>query len=241
VSDQARTGRTAARHARLAYTIASKLQELSPETTVVPDTESGEISIGRSYLPADFVVQHLDLRIRLVALLKATGPDELLKSEYLEGAELLLRHWPETSAVALVANDKELSCVILEPYDASSAIVAPSGQMVRPRATHRPLPIVMALQEYLDTRIPSWQVIPRLPEEQVELDLSAVATHAAQVAATGVHRAGSRAQRDEKREAFREVGEADIAWAVALVERVLSGKLTSDEAAHELDRRAEQQ
>src|SRR5712691_11582246 len=114
--------RDAPRRARLAYLAVRALSDMDPPVVVVPDVESGEVSLGPDFLPADLVVQHLDLRLRLILLIDSKDVEALSEPSPLRAAELLLRHWPETAAVGLVANDSELSCLILEPFDVEPSI-----------------------------------------------------------------------------------------------------------------------
>ena len=217
----------------MAYRLTNALSSLDDGTVLVPDAESNKLSGAADYQPADFVVQRLDLRIRVLLLIDVQDGDDVSRPSNLHHAHVLLKHWPETTAVALVANDDDLTAVIVEPEEASAAIGVPSGSSITPRSARSALPVQTAVQGYLRSRIPEW---PRLPEPSEPGDhslISELSEDAAQAAAAD--EASRRAQIPERIAARKGLGPNDIDWAVKLVEVVLSRSLRVGDASQVLD------
>jgi hypothetical protein len=226
--------RDAARPARLAYLVVRALAGLDPPVVVVPDAESGEVSFDSHSPPADLVVQHLDLRIRLVLLTQAEESEILSNPDSLHTAELLLKHWPETAAVGLVANDSSLSCLILEPFDVEPSVGAPSGVQLPPTPRRDPFPVGDAVRRYLEVVVPDWERVP------LSAELSTVGYGDLAPAIASEVRAeisGRRANIDEKRAALDSLNEADARWAAKLVLEASSKDLDAESLAHAVEQR----
>jgi hypothetical protein len=206
------------------------------DVSVVPDAESSEASLGPNFRPADLIVQHLDIRLRLILLIDATDEDALSLPTNLAAAALILRHWPETTAVGLVANDADLSCLLLEPFDVEPSIAAPSGEALPPTPRRIAQPIGSAVAQYLNVVVPSWDAIPpaEIPTEPFRYE--DVALRIARSVRETIR--GRRANIDEKRSALDSLSEADAAWAARLVERAVSLGMSEQEIAIEVSRRA---
>lgn len=226
--------RAAARRARLAYLTVSALSDMEPEVVVVPDAETAEVSVGAGFLPADLVVQHLDLRLRLILLPDSKDPASLHEPDALRAAELLLRHWPETAAVGLVANDAVLSCLVLEPFDVESSIGTPSGLPLPPTPRRTPLPVQDAIQAYLELVAPSWDRVP-LAGELPAIGYQDVASAIARQIRSKI--IGRRANIDEKRAALDSLDEADARWATRMVLEASAKGLDGPTLARELEKR----
>jgi hypothetical protein len=226
----------AARHARLARLVAMELAKLGPATTTVPDTESGQIEPDQTYRPSDFLLQHLDLRIRLLLILEAKTPTELNSPGYSDLAHRLLRFWPETTAVALVADDDELSCRIVEPFETQGAIGVPSGQVLETPPSRPSFPLLSAVKSYLSSMIPVWHELPPRLASERKMEL---ATQAIEIASDVVAAIKQRkAQIDEKKNALRNLDKSDARWAADLVKAALAGKLVKEQLEAEFRRRA---
>jgi hypothetical protein len=74
-------------------------------------------------LRTDLLIRTLDLRIR-VCLLPGRSASALDDATVVEEAGHLLHDNPETTAVVIVTDDKELSARIIEPYDTVSGILS---------------------------------------------------------------------------------------------------------------------
>lgn len=229
MSEDLSSGRTAARRARLALLVARQLVDLPPGTTVVPDTESREIDLGPECPPADFIVQHLDLRIRLVLLLDVSDEQGLRESTVVGGAGRLLLHWPETAAVGLVANNEDLTCVLIDPFEGDVAIGVPSGGHLDPRATRPAVPVSEAIRAYLETHVPSWDAVPSISEQLLLPDPGEAVLQIAHDVMNAIVREGDRALIPEKKQAFMGISETDAQWASSIINRVLDGELDPDQ------------
>lgn len=233
--DHPRPTRDAARQARLAYLTVTALSRLGQDVFVLPDTETGELAPGPEFRPADLIVQHLDVRLRLILLLETSTEADLFEASHLRAAALVLRHWPETTAVGLVANDTDLPCLIVEPFDVEPTIAAPSGEALPPTPRRMPLRVDLAVREYLDVVVPSWENVPgRIASEPFHYE------EVAREVSNDVGRVMSdrRANIDEKRAALDSISRSDMTWVARLVERAVSRGLTPEEIANEVTRRA---
>jgi hypothetical protein len=228
-------GRDAARRARLAYLTVADLSTGDPSIVVVPDTETGEVNLGPYFLPADLVVQHLDLRLRLILLIDVEDPAMLDSPERLAAAALLLKHWPETAAVGLVANDAERSCLVLEPFDVEPSIGTPSGSPLPPTPRRHSAPLADAIRSYLDVVVPNWEHVPR-SSELTAVGYEQLGPPIANEARLEI--VGRRANIDEKRAALDSVDASDAKWAAELVQEAASGNLVSEDLARQIERRA---
>jgi hypothetical protein len=226
--------RDAPRRARLAYLAVKALSDMDPPLVVVPDAESAEMSLGPDFVPADLVVQHLDLRLRLILLIQANDPGDLSESGSLRAAELLLRHWPETAAVGLVANDSELSCLVVEPFDVEPSIGTPSGLLLPPTPRRDALPLADAVRRYLEIVVPNWERVP--PSSELATvgygDLAPAIANEIRADITA-----RRANIDEKRAALNSLDEADARWAAKTVLEASFGELDAETLAHAVERR----
>jgi hypothetical protein len=235
VSDSVNTPpRDAPRRARLAYLAVKVLSDMDPPLVVVPDAESAEVSLGADFLPADLVVQHLDLRLRLILLIHAKDIEALSQPSALRAAEVLLKHWPETAAVGLVANDSELSCLIVEPFDVEPSIGTPSGLALPPTPRRDALPIGDAVRRYLEIVVPNWERVPP-SSELARLGYEDLAPAVASQVRAEI--AARRANIDEKRAALDSLDEADGRWAARMVLEASSDGLDAESLAQAVERR----
>jgi len=226
--------RDAARRARLAYLTVSALSKMDPPVLVVPDTETAEVSVGPDFLPADLVVQHLDIRLRLILLIDVSDPNMLPEPHRLRAAALLLKHWPETAAVGLVANDAQLSCLVLEPFDVEPSIATPSGLRLPPTPRRGTAPVTNAIRAYLEVVVPNWERVPP-PAERDAVGYEELGPPIAhQVQADIVER---RANIDEKRAALDSIDQSDTRWAADVLLRVSSKGMSAEALAQEIERR----
>jgi hypothetical protein len=170
----------------------------------------------------------LDLRIRLVLLLDVSDEQGLRESSIVGGAGRLLRHWPETAAVGLVANNEHLTCVLIDPFEGDVAIGVPSGGHLDPRATRPAAPVAEAIRAYLETHVPAWDAVPSISDQLLLPDPSEAVLQIAHKVMNGLQRQGDRALIPEKKEAYMGISEADARWASNIIKRILDGELDPD-------------
>jgi len=227
-------GRSAARHARLSFRVGAILEQLDKNFVVVPDVEANKLIPPDQVTPSAFVVQFLELRIRLILLVDAQGPADLQAQSALRSAKTVLDHWPETAAVGLVANDDELSCLVVEPEDVSPSVGVPSGVQLTPRARLDTLPLDSSIRRYIESSVPSWELFP--PETEVSIDFASTADIAARDAIAAVR--GKSALIPLRVAAHRELSSDDEQWAADLIRSVLAKNLGADEIEESLSVRA---
>jgi hypothetical protein len=173
---------------------------------------------------SDFTVQYLDVRVPLLLLLDVKDEDGFSQPELLGLAWPILKRSPETLAVALVANDEQLSTAIVEPPDSVGAITAPSGQVIGPVLRHHVAPLRDALKEFFDSMVPKWEVVESLSLADEGVDSRAISRTVAQSVAESLRAQGSRAHVEEKVRSFHSINDDDVDWAVGQVAKLLAGE-----------------
>jgi hypothetical protein len=190
---------------------------------VAADEEAASLPDARS----DLLVRVAAVRIRIAIV----GADELARlEELLLEADRLFYRFPETAAVALVADDDELSCQVVEPQDCRPAVVAPTGTRVGPRPGRPELPLRLALTSYLDDIEPVWEE----PEAMAgatdrEFDVGAVAAETATAVVRRLKDEASRARITARRAALAALGDREIEALTRLVVDVSRGRISGDD------------
>ncbi|HEY9562710.1 MAG TPA: hypothetical protein VIR30_02975 [Nocardioides sp.] len=159
---------------------------------------------------ADFLIVVLDLRLRVY--LDAEG---MSAEDQLRVASKLLRHWPDSAAAMVVADDTDLTSVVYEPFD---VLTQASGR--QPSATEGPGPLEDVVRSYLHVLALDWEPPPSLAA-MPSLDLRSVAMEAAQHALEEIE--GSQVRVPEKREALAAASLVNESALAALVSEVVAG------------------
>jgi hypothetical protein len=203
--------------------ITRDIQRMNRGAVVLTDEEAAELPDA----PSDLLVRVAGVRIRVMIV----GPDELSHpGELLREADRLFYRFPETAAVALVADDDELSCLLVEAQDCRPAVETPTGMRIGPRPRRPRLPLVAALTSYLDEIEPVWEE-PETMLDPADRDFD-VAVLAAETATAVVRRLkdeASRARIPAKAFAFAALGEEEVEELAKLVMDVARGHLAVDD------------
>jgi hypothetical protein len=210
--------------------IAREVERLRRGALVLPDEEAAELPDARS----DLLVRVAGLRIRVVV----AAPEELAHpAELLREADRLFFRFPETAAVALVADDADLSCLVVEPQDCRPALEAPAGRRAGPRPRRQRLSLGAALASYLDEVEPVWEE-PGMLTDGPDRDFD-VAVVAAETAAAVVRRLkdeASRARIPAKALAYAALGEYETEELARLVMDVAEGRLAGEQVGERIAR-----
>lgn len=158
----------------------------------------------------DFVIQALDLRLRVI-LLVGQQPNNrpMLEFQEAERAASLIRGSTDTDAVVLVFDDEPLTALIIEPFDVLGDFLAPTGLPADRAPSEGPAPLADVLDRYLRLlKIvwPPWTDTPsadRLDYEEIAAD---GARHAASEASKKRYRV------PEKAAARDSLDASDLAW-----------------------------
>ena len=208
--------------------ITREVQRMNRRAVVLTDEEAAELPDARS----DLLVRVAGVRIRVMIV----GPDELSHpGELLREADRLFYRFPQTAAVVLVADDEDLSCLLVEPQDCRPAVEAPSGMRTGPRPRRPRLPLLAALTSYLDEIEPVWEE-PETIVDAADRDFD-VAVLAAETATAVVRRLkdeASRARIPAKAFAFAALGEEEVEDLAKLVMDVARGQLAADDVGERI-------
>lgn len=169
-------------------------------------------------LRTDLMIRALDLRIRL-SLLPGRGVEALDDSAVLSAARRLLIANPETASIAVIADDKDLTCRIVEPFDEPDVVV-PAGSAQEQSAVQGPAGPV--LRRYLVQIDPGWQPPPRVTVGT--LDLVASTEKAARQALAQVQLGGKNTP--EWRKARQNLTTSDADWVARLALGILEERVT---------------
>lgn len=207
---------------RLARRAAAQLTDLGEDVIVEVDGEGIAREERIDGLASDFLICSLDLRIRVSLLVsgEVEGADDPVR--HLSAALALLDLYPDTDAIVVVADDENLNCVIVEPYDRKNALLLPGGDRAdSDRAPARgPAPLRSNVTQYLRALSPAWDAVAALP-----LVESSNSRQIAETAATRVldelRHATYRVR--EKLDARDALSQADVDFVVDLTMRLLSG------------------
>ncbi len=208
--------------------VAREVELLNRAASLERDVEANQIPELRS----DLLLRVGGIRIRLVRV----ESDELAHPrELLQEANSVFSRFPETVAIACVADDDELLTQIVESRDCRSAIEAPVGKLVPPRPRRPQLPLRSALVSYLEGVEPIWD--PPSAAAGIREDPSSVHEIAHEVASSVIRRLskdGSKARTPAKRETWVPLGDREVDYLTRLVIDVHRGAIEpSDVAARE--------
>lgn len=232
VSERRRRGPVA----RLALTrrVVAALEPLEG-ASIEADVENpalGPTATSTPLLRTDLLIRALDLRVR-VALLPGAAHEELGSEDVTRAALLLLLDNPETASIAVVIDDTDLTCRIIEPFDRQDAAVSatvPDPDLAVPRWG----PVGKVVRAYLRQISPPWDPPTQILPASEEID--AVALQAAQGALTALQ--SQRKNTPEWRTARTGLGDADTLWVRDLALAVLLNELDASAVKAALDARA---
>ena len=170
----------------------------------------------------DLMIRALDLRIRL-ALLPGRDSKALADPAVLSAARSLLIENPETASIALIADDAELTCRIVEPFDSPDVTVPAPTDPEQSDTSAITGPAAPLLREYLLQIDPGWQQAERVAG--VTMDLAGSANEAAAGALAELQ--AKRKNTAEARQAREGLTASDAAWIAQLALDVLEDKITA--------------
>jgi hypothetical protein len=207
--------------------ITREIERLNRGAVVLADEEAAELPDARS----DLLVRIAGVRIRIMIV----GPGELSHpQELLREADRLFYRFPETAAVALVADDEELSCLLVEPQDCRPAVETPSGMRIGPRPRRPRLPLLAALASYLDEIEPVWEEPGTIVDAESDFDVAVLATETATAVVRRLKDEASRARIPAKGIAFAALGEEEVEDLAKLVMDVARGHLAAEDVGERI-------
>lgn len=189
-------------------------------------------AISTPRLRTDLLIRALDLRVR-VALLPGADAAELNADQVLtEGLTMLIGN-PETASVVVVADDEDLTCRIIEPFDRPDAIVTvEASESAETLPRHGPVATV--IRAYLRQINPPWDPPPRV--RQFSQEIESVALQAARDAISALQ--GMRKKAPEWIRARQGLVDEDAQWVRDRAMQVVLGESDARTLATRLDERA---
>ncbi|MEA2588229.1 MAG: hypothetical protein QOH66_1156 [Actinomycetota bacterium] len=202
--------------------ITRDIERMNRGAVVLADEEAAELPDA----PSDLLVRVAGVRIRVMIV----GPDELSHpGELLREADRLFYRFPETAAVALVADDDDLSCLLVEAQDCRPAVETPTGMRIGPRPRRPRLPLPAALASYLDEIEPVWEEPGTIIDAESDFDVAVLAAETATAVVRRLKDEASRARIPAKAFAFAALGEEEVEELAKLVMDVARGHLAADD------------
>ena len=188
----------------------------SGATTVAIDIDARRLG-----LRSDFVIRVNGQRLRVVVL---SGTMPLMSDSAVASAHALFGAFPDTAGVLLIHADAELSSIAIDPFEATSCIVVPSGDLEPPGARRPVLPLADSVRLYLEYLAPDLSDIAE-PFDRCELDAKELAHDVAQECIRAIAHDGARARTSAKKTAWSRFDSRHIEL---LTKTVLDAITTSD-------------
>jgi hypothetical protein len=207
-------------------TVAERLVDLDPALSVT----IGDHVLGGAELPRrQLVASYLDLRVWVFL---ALGPEALPArlDAGIRAARELLRSAADTSAVAIVVADADLSTLLIDHSHLHPSICVPSGWSIPAGSAITAMPLELAFGAFLQRMIPRWDPYEFDTGSREPIDLDAIVRPITRGCIEGVNRSGHRARVDEKKAAYQSIGGAELEAIIGLAEDVHRGALGDVEA-----------
>lgn len=164
--------------ARLALTrrVVAALEPLEG-AEVEADVENPALPAAATSTPllrTDLMIRALDLRVR-IALLPGSNASDLTSDEVLRDAVSMLLENPETASIVVVADDRAMTCRIIDPFDRRDFVVYAKASDTE-RAAPPQGPVATVLRAYLRHINPPWEPPPRIGRSSEQIDSMALQT-----------------------------------------------------------------
>jgi hypothetical protein len=212
--------------------IARAISANGGSLTLPPGVERGDVA-GR----ASFLVRMQGARLRV----QVVEPEQLRATpELLTKSERLFYEFPETSAVAWIARDEEMTTQVIEPVDCYPAIEIPSGARRPPRPRRPALMLSLAIGRYREEAAAMWEpslsIATRIEEgTPIEVVAHEVSTRAI----ARLAQEGTKARTKAKRDTWIPLGKEEADAIARVVRDVHRGILDTEDIASFLDEATE--
>lgn len=185
-----------------------------PEAHVIPDPEVDLVVSGSRPLQLGYVLQLVDLPIRIAVDPSATTPEELERDVLRESANLvgLLR---DCDLLAVVGMDELHHTSFVGPYELDLALNTPPGERRKAILT-TPEPLELAFGRLREENLLPDDLFDSVALDSIDVDLPAVVTQSADDA---FEEQRGRRWQPPKKEAFQELTAADVAAIGKFVEQ----------------------
>ena len=218
--------------------LAQLREELPPDARVESDTALAFSQVGGIDVIDAWIVGTFGGRVRVWLLAIGTAQELEGNTECLPDLDRAFGALPDTSAVALVAED--LSCLIVLPEDCAPQITIPSGSLLG-RGYRRPVrPAADAIGDLLSELIPYWDPIPAFESDPGSTIGSPVPSDEHAAAAIEEQRAiGQRARKgNPKKDVLLALGDEEASTISNLIDGLIDGSVDPGDIEERIERSA---
>lgn len=167
------------------------------------------------------------LRARVIA---GADIDVLHDPGTLDLARMVLARFADTIALAVVLDDEDHTCLVLDAFDVHAAIEVPSGSEMEPQPRRQPMPLELALGSYREELAPQWDELPLMGAGRFDDFSIDEATESAAVAAVDATVTEGRRAHEPRKSAWTSLEGSGIAVALSeMAAGVYEQRIKADE------------
>jgi len=220
------------------HLLAQLREELPPDARVESDAAHAFSHVGGIEVADAWIVGTFGGRVRVWLLAIGTAQELEGNSECLPDLDRAFGALPDTSAVALVAED--LSCLIVQPEDCAPQITIPTGSLLGRGFRHPVRPAAAAIGDLLSELIPYWDPIPAFDRDPGSAIGSAVPSD--ELAATAIEEQrgiGQRARKgNPKKDILLALGGEEASTISTLIDGLIDGSVDPGDIEERIERLA---
>jgi hypothetical protein len=218
--------------------LAQLREVLPPDARVESDAASAFPQVGGVEVTDAWIVGTFGGRIRVWLLAIGTAQELEGNTESLRDLARAFAALPDTSAIALVAED--LSCLTVLPEDCAPQITIPSGSLLGRGFRHPVRPAADAIGDLLTELIPYWDPIPAFDADPASTIGSPVPSHDHAADAIDEQRAiGQRARKgNPKKDVLLSLGDEEVSTISSLIDGLIDGSVDPGEIEERIERSA---
>ena len=219
------------------HLLAQLREELPPDARVESDAAHAFSHVGGIEVTDAWIVGTFGGRVRVWLLAIGTAQELEGNGECLPDLDRAFGALPDTSAVALVAED--LSCLIVQPEDCAPQITIPSGSLLG-RGYRRPVrPAADAIGDLLSELIPYWDPIPAFESDPASLGSPIPSEEHAAAAIEEQRAIGQRARKgNPKKDVLLAFGGEEASTISSLIDGLIDGSVDPEEIEERIERSA---
>jgi hypothetical protein len=220
------------------HLLAELREGLPPDARVQSDAASAFSQVGGIEVTDAWIVGTFGGRIRVWLLAIGTAQELEDNGECLPDLDRAFGALPDTSAVALVAED--LSCLIVLPEDCAPQITIPSGSLLGRGYRHPVRPAADAIGDLLSELVPYWDPIPAFERDPGSTIGSPVPSDEHAKAAIEEQRAiGQRARKgNPKKDVLLALGDEEASTISSLIVGLIDGSVDPGDIEERIERSA---
>ena len=219
------------------HLLAQLREELPPDARVESDAAHAFSHVGGIEVTDAWIVGTFGGRVRVWLLAIGTAQELEGNGECLPDLDRAFGALPDTSAVALVAED--LSCLIVQPEDCAPQISIPSGSLLG-RGYRRPVrPAADAIGDLLSELIPYWDPIPAFESDPASIGSPIPSEEHAAAAIEEQRAIGQRARKgNPKKDVLLALGGDEASTISSLIDGLIDGSVDPEEIEERIERSA---